>query len=228
MPLYRAELLAKKPLRYPALIHNVSQVLHLPFDYDDGSYARDRSGYNNHGTIYGATLATGKIGMGRKFDGTDDYVEVPHSSSLEAYPPLTVIVWHKVLGFPNGIKPHAVVGKHYAGTQGFALIIEQKKYGYVFMDGTTHHLYLGPDAELGKWVQHGFIHDGTEGLLVINGKIVEGSAIKASLVPSTINLNLGRCSYHLAEHYEGVIDEVRWSKTPLSQDEIRKLMYRRF
>jgi len=75
MPLYRAELLAKKPLWHGALIHDVSQVLHLPFDYDDGSYARDRSGAHNHGIIYGATLATGKIGMSRSFDGVDDYVD---------------------------------------------------------------------------------------------------------------------------------------------------------
>jgi len=50
-------------------------VLHLPFDYDDGSYARDRSGHGNHCTIYGATLATGKIGMARSFDGVDDYAK---------------------------------------------------------------------------------------------------------------------------------------------------------
>jgi len=82
MPLYRAELLAKKPLRYAALIHDVSQVLYLPFDWDDGSKARDRSGCNNHGTIYGATLTAGKIGMGRKFDGIDDYIETVHNPVL--------------------------------------------------------------------------------------------------------------------------------------------------
>jgi len=95
MPLYRAELLAKKPLRYAALIHDVSQVLYLPFDYDDGSYARDRSGYGNHGVIYGAALTAGKIGLARSFDGTDDYVEVAHDPSINPTKELTIAAWVK-------------------------------------------------------------------------------------------------------------------------------------
>jgi len=94
MPLYRAELLAKKPLRYAALIHDVSQVLYLPFDYDDGSYARDRSGYNNTGTIYGTTRVAGKIGGALDFDGVDDYVEVADNPSLRPAS-ITMTAWVK-------------------------------------------------------------------------------------------------------------------------------------
>jgi len=82
LPLIRAELQRRKPPLYGPLIHDLSQVLYLPFDHDDGSYARDRSGYNNHGTIYGATLVAGKIGMARSFDGVDDSIEISHSDSL--------------------------------------------------------------------------------------------------------------------------------------------------
>jgi len=55
-------------------------VLFIPFDEGFGSVAHDISGYNNHGTIYGATWQ--KLKMGKNalyFDGVDDYVEVPYS-----------------------------------------------------------------------------------------------------------------------------------------------------
>jgi flagellin-like protein len=36
----------------------------------------DGSGYNNHGTIYGATWVDGPYGEALSFDGVDDYVDV--------------------------------------------------------------------------------------------------------------------------------------------------------
>jgi len=87
LPLYRAELLTlKKPL-YGAMLHDVSQVLYLPFDMDDGSWARDRSGYNNHGIIYGAQRTAGKIGSALSFDGVDDYAVIE---------PFTVYGWEEI------------------------------------------------------------------------------------------------------------------------------------
>jgi hypothetical protein len=62
-------------------------VLYLPFDKDDGSYARDRSGYNNHGVIYGASRVSGKVGNALSFDGVDDYAKIE---------PFTVYGWSEI------------------------------------------------------------------------------------------------------------------------------------
>jgi len=97
MPLIRAEFLRPHQLGRTVLIHDPSQVLYLPFDHDDGSKARDRSGYNNHGVVYGATRVAGKIGSALSFDGVDDYVGISNIPKPGAQ--LTFEIWLKI---PSG------------------------------------------------------------------------------------------------------------------------------
>src|SRR3989344_2451020 len=64
----------------------------------DGSYTKapDCSGNNNTGTLTnGPTKTTGKVGQALKFDGTDDYGTIPHSTPLEITGDLTISGWVK-------------------------------------------------------------------------------------------------------------------------------------
>jgi hypothetical protein len=61
------------------------------WSFDDGT-AADQSG-RNPGIVHGATLAAGMHGGCLSFDGTDDYVEVPDSPSLQLPEGLTVAAW---------------------------------------------------------------------------------------------------------------------------------------
>jgi len=227
MPLYRAELLAKKPLRYAALIHDVSQVLYLPFDYDDGSYARDRSGHNNHGTIYGATEVAGKIGTARDFDGTDDYViaSLPHSNSI------TIGLWAKYASLPSDnpglfqaqptsgrddTAKHVGIWVEYTGylwgrlIQSDGAVKDFPKNKYLKPD-TWYYIVLTADAATGKGKQY------VDGELV--GEMSYDGTIRA--------FSYGKIGRQGRETWDGVIDEVRDYSRALSRDEIRMLMYRR-
>jgi len=228
MPLYRAELLAKKPLRYAALIHDVSQVLYLPFDWDDGSYARDRSGYQNHGTIYGATLVAGKIGMARSFDGTDDYVEVPDDASLR--------IWSGDWAIAFWVKRSAPGGQlffKYTGAGSGYVRIDASPAGsltFYLYDGTTILSYSVSITD-DVWMHYGITHEAATKTLTWFKDGVEQPPTTHTLTLANINplgpIRLGHRIYW-ATWFDGIIDEVRTCERALSQDEIRMLMYRRW
>jgi len=228
MPLYRAELLAKKPLRYAALIHDVSQVLYLPFDWDDGSNARDRSGYNNHGVIYGATLVAGKIGMARSFDGVDDYVKLPKDifDGLYTKGELTITAWIN----RKSITMDAVIVGIEGGWYEWAVWFEyySKKIS-VTLSGDYHEgAESTTELTLGTWYFIAGRYDGAKQAIFVNGVKEKEVAvalydITAVSRPSTIGRNIVAAGF-----YDGIIDEVHIYNRALSDDEIRMLMYRRW
>ena len=70
-----------------------NQVLWAPLDAGEGSTAYDLSGRDNHGTIYGASWATGKIFNSLSFDGIDDYVDCGKDSSFDITDAITLSFW---------------------------------------------------------------------------------------------------------------------------------------
>jgi len=232
MPLYRAELLAKKPLRYAALIHDVSQVLHLPFDWDDGSYARDRSGYNNHGTICGATLASGKIGMARDFDGVDDYVEAPHSASLDITESITIAAWIKLDSFPPWGRILEKGG--YATGTGYAVLAldtAQIQFEHDAWDAEYEYIRSSP-ISAGVWYHITCIYDypGSTAYIYKNGDLDVSKTWTRDMDSSApYVLSIGRGSVdEKARLIDGTVDEVRIIPRALSPAEVSMLMYRRW
>ncbi|MCH8903102.1 MAG: LamG domain-containing protein [Bacteroidetes bacterium] len=73
-------------------------VANFPFD----SNALDISGYNNHGTVFGCTLTNDRLGNSNSaynFDGINDFIEIPISSSLlPNTPEVTLAAWFQMQG----------------------------------------------------------------------------------------------------------------------------------
>ena len=89
-------------------------IAHYEFDDETGTTAKDSSDKNHDGTLEGydsksSPWTTGKIGGALSFDGTDDYVTVPHNSdfNLKTY---TLTAW---VGVSRGsqVRPILVKGK---------------------------------------------------------------------------------------------------------------------
>jgi len=227
MPLYRAELLAKKPLWHGALIHDVSQVLYLPFDWDDGSYARDRSGYNNHGTIYGATKTAGKIGMARSFDGLDDYAKVNYAPSLNITDYLTVTCWMKRTGSKTGYEQ--IVNKYYVNQEWQIGLVTDTKQIYFQTTSSAYRISTTTAPAINEWkhIVATFEYGGTAKLYV-DGSLVASSTTWPNTLPSGANpIGIGAFAPIPLEHFYGIIDEVHVYNRTLSADEARMLMYRR-
>jgi len=224
MPLYRAELIRrKKPLIGPQL-HDVSKVLYLPFDLDDGSYARDRSGYSNHGTIYGATRVAGKIGGALSFDGVDAYVEVADSPSLRfGSGDFTVAGWFKWLG--GGSDFQLILG---CKERHSLFLFEKAKsvIRFVFVNeaGVWYESPTTFPVVSGTWYHGAFVRDGDKFVAYINGSaVIAPYSISGAIYQDTEGFKIG--TNHEKDRYDNVVrDEVRIYNRALSQSEIKRLM----
>lgn len=120
--------------------------------------AKDSSGNSNHGTLKAGTNtagptigAAGKIGTAYDFDGVDDFVEVPDSTSLKSFPVgLTLEAW---------VKPDAV-----STLQG---IITK-------MSGTTGVSRAGYEIDLNATNLSVEVADGVNGFTLAAGGLVAG------------------------------------------------------
>ncbi len=64
--------------------------------YPFSGNANDQSGNGNNGTVFGAVLGADRFGSANSaysFDGTNDYVRIPHSESLNITGDLTIGAW---------------------------------------------------------------------------------------------------------------------------------------
>ena len=79
----------------PSTARSPAAALVAAYSFDEGSGASvtDDSGNGNVGRIAGAAWARGRFGNALSFDGADDIVRVPASTSLAVGSELTVAAW---------------------------------------------------------------------------------------------------------------------------------------
>jgi hypothetical protein len=125
----------------------------------------------NHGTLNGATFATGTVGQAFSFDGVDDYVNVPDSANLEVTTQFTLEAWIKpddVSTWRQIISKFGAAG-HYAYQYGLApngaLRVDISAGGNTYDDLTSPTGLLSPGtwAHVAVTFQSGFLR------LYVNG-----------------------------------------------------------
>ncbi|MEM4257695.1 MAG: LamG-like jellyroll fold domain-containing protein [Candidatus Thermoplasmatota archaeon] len=183
-------------------------------DEGTGSIAYDTSTYHNDGIITGATWTPGKIGSCLYFDG-NDYITIPHNSSLDITQPFRVEAWIRTAATDNYL---IIVDKlqYTTNGRGFTLYINGGvlrlslycgSYGTkdiwgstILRDNQWHHV-------AGEWT-------GTHAHVYVDGKL---DAPPASWIypPASSQNPLGigkRLSGHGGTlEFKGTIDEVRIS-----------------
>jgi hypothetical protein len=207
----------------PDEIGGDGSVLILPMTPVDGQ-VKDLSGYNNHGTIYGAVEADGRYGKCLSFDGTDDYVEVPDSASLD----LTVFTvefraYHRTLKNYSGL-----VIKGLDGLENYELLTNVNGVIYapiLWTDGTRTTLYSPVGVTVVNTWQHFVLtYDGTNQSLFVDGLEVASDAPGKTPQVNAEILTIG-CeqvnSGTFGRFLDGLIDSVRIYNRALSTEEIK-------
>ncbi len=175
--------------------------------------ANDFRGGNNGVLLNGATFAPGLVGQAFKFDGGDDYVLVPHSTSLNFAPNSSITLEAWIYRKSSALTQH-IMGKR-AGCDS-----NLNFYQMAFAPGVE----LPPSAvPLDAWTHLAETVDKDTGLarVYINGSLYSAVkfAIGANTAPFTIGAS-GTC-----QGFAGLIDEPTIYDRALTESEVRAIYY---
>ena len=207
-------------------------VLYMPFVRfishrpDTITKVFDRSPFGNHGTIHGAvwqTLPSGKSAL--SFDGVDDYVKVPETSSLDftRNDNYTVLLWAKVK--PLG-KVQQLIVKGLDDRYPYKIEISDQNALFIAIWDGTNVVKVNLETIVSEhWVFCGLIKNGDSFSGVLNGEIVDTKDISGiGEVANNENVYIGTRAEKTV-FFNGTIDEVRIYSRALSKEEIRRLYY---
>jgi hypothetical protein len=182
----------------------------------------------NDGTLQGGTtFALGMVGQAFRFDGVDDYVQVPHDPSLNPDSALTIEAW---IHSASTEGPRIIVAKWNDDTGDWSYIFKDHNDSdklRIELSESIHNdladLEGGTSIALGTWVHVATTYNSGEGIvrLYFNGvedaslAVGSGRLIDASLT----DLLIGAHSFGI-ENFAGLIDEVSIYNRALSAEEI--------
>lgn len=204
------------------------------FDENTGSTTYDSSGngYTND-ALNGATYTTGKYSYALNFDGTNDYVTIPDTSSAgidvgDTTSSYSVSAWFKTS--TNFSASATLVAKdNGSGVYPYALQINSSEQPCLVMnDGSTRTLCGSSNVSDGSWHLMTAVRDVSADTLTL---YIDGQRVNYMTDPTTATMqnndktSIG-CSgtSYSANDYTGQIDDVQIYNYPLTATQV-KLLY---
>ena len=228
-----AEEVTFKGRKFPGM---ESLILYYAFEPGDiaGAIVKDRSPKKNNGNIVGnPTIADGKVGKAMQFNGTSDYIEIPHNDSLNCIDGVTIAAWINYTG--TGDTWQTIVSKGpMSGTYenyacfinivgGFAGIAEPFIHFVCSVEGTRYWFNsAGGEIAPNKWSYVVSTFDGTEWRNYVDGKLATSGSQPGKLTPNTFSLRVGHREGS-SHYWSGLLDEVMVFNRALKEDEVKLL-----
>jgi hypothetical protein len=218
-------------------------LAYYPFDGN----ARDASGNSNNGILRGVTPTEdqfGRPGSAYLFDGVDDYVKIPYSTSLQFQTQISLCGWVCPNGFYQGhCLANDIVRKgtrdeergifflRYGISCDDDFVPEEERFSFgVNLNGELGSEWVAGTSPVrpGVWFFVAGTYDGSVLKVYVNG-VLEGT-VPASGTISNIGRDLtigGNVNSQFPYRVNGVLDDIRIYNRALSEDEIRELYHRR-
>ena len=179
----------------------------------------DTTPYDNHGTIYGATSATGPHGEvdgAMSFDGVDDYIDcgdlqdIANTFSISLWVKPTTYSSYNPLVFRDGNNTYNL-GLRIDGSGN----IEFRQYG-----GDEIRTDEGYPTQ--EWTHIVVTSNNLNGNIYVNGELKKSGTFSHSFVDSG-NIRFGIYSYSSGFHFDGNMSDIRIYNRALTADEVAQL-----
>ncbi len=188
-----------------------------------GTTSLDETTNANNGTLTnGPTWTTGYLGSGISFDGTNDYISVPHSSTLALTGDMTITAWVK----PTDRQYDGIVGKtsgntaapydfYLTGTTGIPRFLRGNGSASASVDASAA-------PATGQWSHVAVVMSGTTVTHYLNGVANGSGTLSTTIGDAGGALRIGSRADDVTM-FKGVMDDVRIYNRALSADEISRI-----
>jgi len=191
---------------------NSSLVASYSFSEGSGGVLVDSSGNGNDGVLTNSPVwVAGKYGLGLRFDGVDDWVEISNSASLDVTgDEITLMAWVFMDTFQSNDK--GVVVKSDGSNYNYQLVADSGENYFDFRTrtpGGVVRVPSSPPAASGQWHHVAGIYDGSSNKIYVDGVLKRTLSQSGNIVSASAPLLIGRRALGDNRFFDGVIDEVR-------------------
>jgi hypothetical protein len=189
------------------------------FDEGTGTVSADLSGSGNTATLNGASWTAGKYGKGLAFNGTTSFVTAGVAGLPAVNQPKTISLWvywpnkssalQAIMALAN---PSLKSSVHYG--------LKNTQVGVMGYGDTW--MLMGRLPSVKAWHHFGYVFDGTQNRLYLDGKLISTSTIIPAAAAVT-DFQIGRWVGG-SEYFAGSIDDVRIYSRALTVDELKLAM----
>ncbi|MCA9208134.1 MAG: LamG domain-containing protein, partial [Planctomycetales bacterium] len=205
-------------------------VGHWKLNENSGTDAADDSGSGNDGELFGvfsfdldSVASCPTDGSALRFNGTDDYIAVPDSNSLDITDALTIAGWVHADSWGAGFNVDVIARKGSDGPNSYQLAVADKKVTLLLDDsdggGIQGKTRLSKDA----WYHVAATWDGSEVRIYVNGSLDMDAAASWSGTLSTDSRDLYIGGQPGGDFFDGILDDIRIYNRALSSSEVAAL-----
>jgi glucose/arabinose dehydrogenase len=197
------------------------------FDEGAGTTAKDSSGQGNAATLVnGVGWVTGQHNKAVSFDGVNDYITIPNSTSTNiSGNALTLSMWINPQPLSSG--DSVVIGKFWNTTMsspfyqyGLELGGGNRTDFFIGTSGGTLAAYGGTTLAYNQWSYLAITFDGAQVKTYVNGALVNTQALSATITARGNSMNIG-ADASVAQFNKGMLDDLRIYSRVLTQQQIQ-------